>query len=63
MDNIIKPILDALRRLVYVDDSQVFRVTSMKYDLKIGVRASRPSVLLARALAGNSEVLHVIVRW
>jgi crossover junction endodeoxyribonuclease RusA len=62
-DNIIKPILDALKNLVYVDDRQVYRVTSEKRDLKLGVRTSRPSDVLAKALAAKSEVLHVIVRW
>jgi hypothetical protein len=48
---------------VYVDDRQVYRVTSEKRDLKLGVRTSRPSDVLAKALAAKSEVLHVIVRW
>ena len=34
IDNIIKPLLDALCKVVYDDDRQVVRVTSQKFDME-----------------------------
>ena len=34
IDNIIKPILDALKDVVYIDDNQVRSVTSTLFDLR-----------------------------
>jgi crossover junction endodeoxyribonuclease RusA len=62
VDNIVKPILDALKGLVYRDDLQVHKVTSQKFDLTRGaIENSGP--LLARALAAHTEVLHITVAW
>ncbi len=63
IDNIIKPILDALNKLVYEDDEQVYRVVSEKADLSRGVFVSSPSPSLAQALATLDEIIHVIVIW
>lgn len=62
IDNIIKPILDALNNLVYEDDKQVFRVVSERVDLQ-AASISNPDPLLAQALATYDEIVHVIVIW
>jgi crossover junction endodeoxyribonuclease RusA len=62
VDNIIKPILDALKGLVYRDDVQVHKVTSQKFDLPRDT-IENSGVLLARALARHTEVLHIVVVW
>ena len=61
IDNIIKPILDALNGLVYEDDRQVSRVTSVKHDLSESV--SDPAPLVAEGLALCSELIHVRIEW
>src|SRR5216684_1432886 len=61
VDNIIKPILDALKTLVYRDDAQVRRVTSEKLVWSSSAPIGNPSVLLAEALRIHSEVVHVVV--
>ena len=63
IDNIIKPILDALGNLVYNDDQQVYKVTCQKFDLSEGELVSRTGALLTTALPGHSELLHIVVTW
>lgn len=63
VDNIIKPILDALHPIVYWDDRQVRKVTSQKRDLSSPARISDPSAMLATALDDYTELLHIIVTW
>jgi crossover junction endodeoxyribonuclease RusA len=63
VDNIIKPILDALETVAYLDDRQVVQVTSGKRALGEGPPMSDPSPRLAAALVSWSEVVHVAVRW
>jgi Holliday junction resolvase RusA-like endonuclease len=63
VDNIIKPILDGLRRVVYADDGQVYRVISTKTELAGSVPLRNPSPMLADAIVRWTEVLHVIVNW
>ena len=63
VDNIIKPILDALNGVAYVDDEQVHRVCSEKVDLTSSPLIEDPSVLLADAIGRYSEVVHVVVSW
>jgi crossover junction endodeoxyribonuclease RusA len=63
VDNVIKPILDALKGLVYVDDQQVYRVVSEKVDLTSTVRIVNPSPQLAGALGSWTEVVAVVVNW
>jgi crossover junction endodeoxyribonuclease RusA len=63
VDNIIKPILDALESVAYVDDVLVHRVTSSKIDLSAEPMISNPSPCLAAALENWSEVVYVTVVW
>jgi len=61
VDNIIKPILDALETVVYLDDEQVRRVTSERFNLREISKIINPSPLLAAALENYSELLHIVV--
>lgn len=63
VDNIIKPILDALNGLVYEDDEQVYRVTSQKISLSAKGRGDDPNPLVADALRQWDELLHIVVTW
>ena len=63
VDNIIKPLLDAMGMVVYADDSQVRKVVIEKVDLTSTNTIQNPSPLLATALENYSEVLHIIVTW
>jgi Holliday junction resolvase RusA-like endonuclease len=62
VDNIIKPILDALETVVYLDDQQVRKVMSEKVGLS-NARIPDPSAVLAAALEKYTELLHIIVTW
>lgn len=61
LDNIIKPILDALRALVYIDDSQVDRVVAQRFYSGNVFTFSRPTSALIGALTGTRPVLYVRV--
>lgn len=80
VDNVIKPILDALkseqdgkpsrpklqptaRFALYVNDNQVYKVTSQKYNLVEGALVDVDSEILADALAKYSEFVHIVIRW
>ena len=63
VDNIIKPLLDAMETVVYVDDKQVRKVISEKVDLTKMPSIQDPSPLLATSLEKYTEVLHIIVTW
>lgn len=64
VDNIIKPVLDQLKGLVYADDKQVFRVTCHKINV-LGPEAviANASSVLASALRSRNDFLHVFVEW
>ena len=62
VDNIIKPLLDALETVVYENDQQVHKVICEKVDLMIS-RIQDPSPSLAAGLEKYSELLHIVVTW
>ena len=60
LDNIVKPIQDALIGLAYANDDQVVDlVASMRP--KAGTNVIRMSATLAKGFAGNSDFVHVVV--
>lgn len=59
VDNIIKPILDALCNMIYVDDDQVERVLVQKFEPGNIFSFSDPSPLLAAALAANRSTVYI----
>ena len=59
IDNIVKPVLDALRQHVYADDRQVERVWVQKFEPGKVFQFSNPSKALSDALVGERPVLFV----
>lgn len=59
IDNIVKPILDALGSHVYIDDHQVERVLVQKFEPGNVFRFGAPSETLQRALAEPKPLLYV----
>jgi len=61
VDNIIKLVLDALSRHIYVDDSQVERIVVQKFEPGNGFGFRSPSTTLGEALDREEPVLYVRV--
>ena len=61
VDNIPKPILDALKELVYSDDSQVSDLLCRKRDLNGDLRIQNPSSVLLATLRDSQQFLHIAV--
>lgn len=64
VDNIIKPVLDQLKGLVYQDDLQVIKVVSQKRLLGAeGTATSAASPVLMNGLKSKDDFLHILVEW
>ncbi len=61
VDNIPKPISDALEGLVYFNDDQVTDVLCRKRNLNSDFRVENPSDLLAEGLSRSSQFLYIVV--
>ena len=61
VDNIPKPILDALNGVVFSDDSQVTDLLCRKRSLKGDLRIPQPSALLLETLESSEQFVHIIV--
>jgi crossover junction endodeoxyribonuclease RusA len=61
IDNIVKPILDALIGVAYRDDRVVERVVSQKFEPQIDREFAAPSAQLAAALDRGPPVVYVRV--
>ena len=61
VDNIPKPILDALKGLVFQDDSQVYDLLCRKRNRADNLRIEGPSQGLLAALDNSKQVLHIKV--
>ena len=61
LDNILKPILDAMNKLIYVDDVQITDLHCRKRDLNADLEVRNPSPALREALARLSPFVHIIV--
>jgi hypothetical protein len=59
IDNIVKPILDALSRHIYIDDRQVERLVIQKFEPGIPFELANPSETIAAAVTGPRPVLYV----
>jgi len=59
IDNIVKPILDALSRHIYNDDKQVERVWVQKFEPGRIFQFTRPTEVLYEALTGEKPLLFV----
>jgi crossover junction endodeoxyribonuclease RusA len=61
IDNIPKPITDALKGLVYLDDERVTDVLCRKRNLISNLRLENPSDVLAEGLGRGSQFLYIAV--
>lgn len=61
VDNMIKPIQDALNGIVYVDDKQVARVVSSRADLNGPYRVRGLSEALASGFVSDRPFVHIKV--
>lgn len=61
VDNIVKPIQDAIIGLVYVDDDQVTDVLVRKRDLSGNFKVENMTSTLAEGFARGNEFLHIVV--
>lgn len=60
LDNLAKPVLDALKGLAYEDDGQVTDIIMKKRDLAHNLRLETLVPLLLNALDRGEEFLHVL---
>lgn len=61
VDNMPKPILDALKGLVYSDDSQVTDLLCRKRDRNRDIQFQNPSPMLLETLGQSEQFLHITV--
>ena len=61
VDNIPKPILDALKRVVYSDDDQIIDLLCRKRDLHANLQSQSFSTVLTEALARSTPLVHIVV--
>ena len=61
VDNIVKPVLDALSRHIFINDRQVERVLVQKFEPGNVFGFAQPSETFAEALDGEKPVLYVRV--
>lgn len=61
VDNIVKPILDALSRHIYVDDGQVERIVVQKFEPGGVFVFRQPTNIFTEALGGQRPILYVRV--
>lgn len=59
IDNIVKPILDALMPRIYVDDSQVQRVWVQKFERERSFQIEDPTAKLAGAIDTEPPVVYI----
>ncbi len=61
VDNIVKPIQDAIIGLAYLDDNQVTDVIVRKKDISGNFRVENITPILAEGFARGNEFLHILV--
>ena len=61
LDNLAKPVLDALKGLVCQDDEQVTDIKMRKRDMTRDLRILAPSPVLLDAFRRGEEFLHIHV--
>lgn len=61
VDNLPKPIIDALKGLVFLDDGQVTDLLCRKRSLRRKFRILNPSSVLAEGLSRGNEFLYIVV--
>lgn len=61
VDNVVKPILDGLKKVIYDDDGEIYKLTSQRVDLKLRTRLEAPSELLEVAFEDWEELTHIVL--
>ena len=61
VDNMPKPILDALKGMVYADDDQVTDLVCRKRDRDRDIHFESPSSILLDSLGRSEQFLHITV--
>ena len=61
VDNVPKPILDALKGLIYSDDAQVTDLLCRKRDMNGDLRIPNPSPVLLANLGRSEQFLHISI--
>ena len=61
VDNIVKPIQDAIIGLAYVDDNQITDILVRKRDLSGNFRVENITPILAEGFGRGNEFLHIVV--
>ncbi|MEH2085237.1 RusA family crossover junction endodeoxyribonuclease [Nostoc sp.] len=61
VDNIVKPIQDAIKGLAYVDDNQVSDLLVRKRNLSSNFRIENMTSTLAEGFARGNEFLYIVV--
>ncbi len=59
LDNIVKLIIDALARHIYIDDKQVERIAVQKFEPDNVYPFSAPSATLAKALEAPKPLVYI----
>ena len=59
IDNIVKPILDALAQHIHIDDAQVERLVVQKFEPGNIFLFSAPTAILSAALRSRKPLLYV----
>ncbi len=59
VDNIVKPILDAMAKFIYVDDRQVERIVAQKFERDNIFTFSNPSAVLIAALGKEGPAVYI----
>jgi Holliday junction resolvase RusA-like endonuclease len=61
IDNLPKPISDALKGLVYRDDEQVTDIVCRKRNLNRELRIEHPSLVLAEGFSRGNQFLYIVI--
>ena len=61
VDNIVKPIQDAIIGLAYIDDDQVTDVLVRKRNLSGNFKVENMTSTLAEGFSSGNEFLHIVV--
>ena len=62
VDNILKPICDGMKGVVYEDDKQVWKVTGQRLDLATTVVDDASDILIG-VLGQWEEIVHIAAVW
>ncbi len=61
IDNIVKPIQDAIKGIAYVDDEQITDFLVRKRDLSGNLSIENITPILAEGFARGNEFLHIVI--